>query len=45
MFARMSGGAVTRVEDAAQQLGYYLGKKHDASFTFACDALGIPLVE
>jgi hypothetical protein len=45
MLAHMSGGAETDMEDAAQWLACYLGKKHDASFTLACDALGIPLVE
>jgi hypothetical protein len=45
MLAHMCGSSDIDVEDAAQWLAYYLGKKHDASFTLACDALGIPLVE
>jgi predicted nuclease of restriction endonuclease-like RecB superfamily len=45
MLAHMFGGSEADIEDAAQWLRYYLGKRHDVSFTLACDSLGIPLVE
>jgi hypothetical protein len=32
-------------EDAAESLIYYLGKKYDASFILASEALGLPLVQ
>jgi hypothetical protein len=32
-------------EDAAEWLKYYLGKKYDASFILASEALGLPLVQ
>jgi len=32
-------------EDSAQWLSFYLGKKHDGSFTLASEALGLPLVQ
>ncbi len=32
-------------EDAAQWIAHYIGKKHDASFTLACEALGTPFVQ
>jgi hypothetical protein len=32
-------------EDAAQWIATYIGKKHDASFTLACAALGTPLAQ
>jgi hypothetical protein len=44
MLDHLAGGDMDK-EDAAQWLCYYLGRKHDASFTLACNALGIPLVE
>jgi hypothetical protein len=44
MLDHLAGGDMGK-EDAAQWLCYYLGRKHDASFTLACNALGIPLVE
>jgi hypothetical protein len=45
MLAHMCGSSEADIDDAAQWLTYYLGKRHDASFTLACDSLGIPLVE
>jgi hypothetical protein len=33
ILAHMSGGAETDIEDAAQWLAYYLGKKHDAPYS------------
>lgn len=45
MLEHMSGGADTDKEDSAQWLAYYIGKKHDASLTLACDELGTPLVQ
>jgi hypothetical protein len=45
MLHHMSSGAETEMENAAQWLAYYLGKKHDTSFALACYALGIPLAE
>ncbi len=45
MLEHMSGGADTDKEDLAQWLAYYIGKKHDASLTLACDELGTPLVQ
>jgi hypothetical protein len=32
-------------EDAGQWIAHYIGKKHDASFTLACEALGTPIVQ
>ena len=32
-------------DDAAEWLCYYLGKRHDASFTLASESLGYPLVQ
>jgi hypothetical protein len=32
-------------DDAAEWLSYFLGKKYDASYTLASEALGLPLVE
>lgn len=32
-------------EDAAEWLAFYVGERHDASFTLASDNLGIPLIE
>ncbi len=32
-------------DDAAEWLSYYLGKKYDAAYTLASEALGLPLVE
>jgi hypothetical protein len=41
----MCGSSEVDIDDAAQWLTYYLGKRHVASFTLASDSLGIPLVE
>jgi hypothetical protein len=32
-------------DDAAEWLSYFLGKRYDASYTFASEALGLPLIE
>jgi hypothetical protein len=38
-------GGYCDVDDAAEWLCYYLGKRHDASFTLASGSLGYPLVQ